>query len=378
MLDSLFDKGQRIARAFKPLPVVATIKVIEIYDSDKGARVYKFGKVGDSEMLLNLIRERYSRLLFKFVPIIKKVIDENPSNPEIRVFAAYALGEIAKLDIRYVLKEAIEPLAQHENSSSRATVGYFFAYLFISQEKIAKEIQNYLREVLSRWIYSGGWRLKWAAASICEQLGLFGNNEVKQLAKESLEKLASIDDIRVANSVIHALVSWSLKKQLLDSLNLIRKWCEQGSAGRNDQFNPHQVRCVVGIWAFGAIVIRNSELLGKNSVNDYVQPIELTKTVLEYRKTPDDLLPMMTTVAVRSFEYQMGNYFFIMLEKWADIAPDSNALQTLIPIWLRKIYANLPVNSLHRRHIENRIHNVWLKSKNPKLLAIAKSMQGNS
>jgi hypothetical protein len=379
LFDELYEQKEQINRLYMSLPTIPGLEVIEHFDADRSARVYKFKQPDGGQTLLNFVKERHSKLLYKFVTAIKKVVEQYPHTPEIRVLAAYALGEIARLDVDYVYESAIKPFADSKHDGIRATVGYFFAYLFVSPVQDGINLKKYLRNTLTQWTNSGNWHYKWSAASVCEQLGLFAEDAHDQtLAREALEKLAGTDDIRVANAVIHALVGWSLKKEFVVSLELINKWAEQGSAGRNDQFNPHQVRCIVGIWAFWAIVIRNSELLIKKITHESIHPLDIAETILKSRKTPKDLLPMITTVAIRSFEFQMGNYFFEGLEKWVGITQNNKEVQTLVPIWLRRIYANLPENSLHRRHMENRIANIWLKSKNSQMLAIAKAMQSNT
>ena len=375
LFDDAYNEDELFERLYEHPRTIPGLDLIEVYDDEKSAKVYQFKELGSGKMLIELVKKEHSKLAFRFVTALVEVIKSYTFSPEIRVRAAYALAEIAEIDVRYVYKTAIKKMAESQDDRIRATVSYFFAYLLINPDQSNSSIQNYLYGVITDWADSSRWNLQWSAASVCEQLGIFSETEQTQIfAQNTLKKLSSVDNIRVANSVIHALVGWSLKQKPFAPFILIREWVEEGSGGHRARFNPYQVRCVVGIWSFWALVIRNSELLSKSVKNDFVQPLDIAKIAEDNQGTDRDLLPIMVAVGTRSFEFKMGNHFFSQLEKWIDVLPDNASLQAIIPVLLRRIYATLPPQSLHQRHLENRIVNVWLKSKNSALRSAAKSM----
>lgn len=354
------------------------IDTSEQFDTKRIAKTIKFSNNNTAGEILALAKSEYSALLFSYIPILNEIAESHPNNWELRWRSAAALGQISELDVTYIYRTVINNWINHEKAYMRATVGYYYLYLLDPKNTLIVEAKDFLLKQLdwmstSKDFTESHWRYKWTTAAICEKIGLLENEDAARLSKQYLEKVAGINHLRVADSVVHALVEWSVKEKFPDAFGLIVNWVEGGSAGSLNEDDPYQIRCIVGLLAFRAVVEINYEFLNEGQdKQDVVFPVDVLKVIWENRLNGKNLWNGAVAIGIRYFEFknrnlQLGHYFFDMLESWTEIIPDKDFLVEFISAWLEDISHN----PRSKTHLQNRLKNVWAKSKNKTLYKIS-------
>jgi len=352
------------------------VKTNEIKDPTRRAIVIQFPSEKTAEKILTLLIQEYSPILFNFVSILDDVVRNNPRNWELRWRSAAALGQISELDVDHVYETVISNWMTDDKAYVRATVGYYFFYILDEDNAVSSETQDYLSAELKKLANPKKfnyklWERSWAAVATCEKIGLLKSSQINNIATSYLEGLAGINHLRVADSVIHALVEWSVKENFTQAMALLIAWIEGGSAGDRDEDNPFQVRCMVALLAFRAVVEVNYDLLDDDNKQDVVVPVEVLKVISQDQAGDVNLWQGMISIGVRYFDFRMGGFFFDMLESWTESISDKEFLIEFISSWLKEVFFNLR----SKTHLENRLKNVWAKSKNKTLQTIAKKTQ---
>lgn len=357
-----------------------SVKTMEVRDPDKHALVIKFPKDSTSGEILFLVMKNYASLLFSFIPVLNEIVQSSPENWELRWRSSVALGQISELDVDHILENVISKWVDDEKAYVRATVGYYYYYIFSLNKEdnpAFKEIWSYALKTFERWANPKNfddkyWRYKWTTAAICEKVGLLEDAAAETFAKQYIEKIAGINHIRVADSVIHALVEWSIKQKFQQVFKLLVSWVESGSAGDQDENSPYKIRCIVALVAFNAIIEVNYDLFNdKDNEQESISPVDVLRIVWENRFGEENYWNGMVSIGVRNFNFRMSHYFFDMLESWTEIISDKEFLADFISSWLKDIYFNVR----SKTYLENRLKNIWAKSKNKTLKSIAQLTQ---
>lgn len=355
------------------------VKTIEEFDSERLAVTIKFSLeegVSVGNVLTNIVKRDYIPELFDYMNILDEVVKTQPHSWEIRWRSAVGLGEISELDVREAFYRLINAWAQDERTYVRVTVGYYFYYILSEDSSLPEGAQKFLLEMLEKWAAPKGfkdsnWRYKWTVAAICEKIGHLKNNQAQGLATKYLEQVAGINHIRIADAVVHALVDWSIKEKFAQVFDLLVHWAESGSAGDGKEDNPFEIRCIVALIAFSVIVETHYEILSEeNNKQESIFPIDVLRHIWEKRNKKENLWNGIVSIGVRYFDFKMGHYFFEMIEKWTEIVKDTDFLTQFVSDWLKEIY-----NIKRPKHLENRLKNVWSKSKNKTLVSISKMTQ---
>ncbi len=198
-------------------------EIIVFKDSSYPARIF------------GLMREKYRSLFFELLPVLREIVERH-RYWEIRSRAAESIAEIGKIAFRRVRNDVLEPWAVSPRPYIRASAGYPLARLAEDDNCRASVIdllENYWTN--PRWHGQGeSWRYRWTAASTYKQLGFIQADWVEKAIFSGLKKLASFDDIRIADSVIHTLVVLSLQRELTSTLLTLKEWIEEGIAGSKD------------------------------------------------------------------------------------------------------------------------------------------------
>lgn len=372
----LIRNGDIEKKADAPLHHLA-VETIEVRDDTRRALIIQYPSEITAGEILTLLKQKYSSSLFNFLSIIDEIVKNNPNNWELRWRSAAALGQISELDVEHVYKTVINSWIADDKAYVRATVGYYFYYILDEDNIVSSDTRDYvlgeLKKLANPKVFKPKlWRYSWTAVATCEKIGLLKSNQVNNMASSYLEGLAGINHIRVADSVIHALVEWSVKENFAQALNLLITWVESASAGDLDDDNPYQIRCVIALLAFRAIVEVNYDLLNEeDNIQDMIVPVEVLKVIWDNQSESEDLWQGTIWIGVRYFEFRMGQYFFDMLESWMETTSDKEFLIEFVSSWLKEIFFNLR----SKTHLENRLKNVWAKSKNKTLRTIAQMVQ---
>lgn len=353
------------------------VDTIEVKDPDKRALIIKFPLENTAGEILELVMLKYSQILFDFLLIINEVVEKNPENWELRWRSAVALGQISEIDAERVFNKVVTHWAVDDKAYVRATVGYYYYYVLNKDSSASEETRSYITGEFERWAKPNNfkddlWKYKWTVAATCEKIGLLESEYTENLANKYLEQVAGINHVRVADSVIHALIDWSIKQKFPQAFKLLVHWAESGSAGDKNEDNPFEIRCIVALIAFSAVVEVNYDLLNnKDNKQDNIFPVDVLKSILEKQTKKENLWSGIVSIGVRYFDFKMGHYFFDMVENWAKIVPDKEFLIEFVSNWLKEIYFNLR----SKTRLENRLKNVWVKSKNKTLVSIAQLTQ---
>jgi len=350
------------------------VETVEVKDPDKHVLVIKYPKDSMSAEILSLVMQKYASLLFGFLPVLNDVVQSNPENWELRWRSAVALGRISELDTEHVLDNIISDWVDDEKAYVRATVGYYYYYLFsLSKENpsVFAEIWPHALKAFDRWARPDNfndkyWRYKWTSAAICEKVGLLEDGEAEKFAMQHIEKIAGIDHVRIADAVVHMLIEWSVKEKFPQVLDILIGWAESGSAGSQNDDNPYEIRCFVALFAFSGIIEINYDLLNDEEKQENITPVNVFKVIQDNQSNGVNLWNGLISIGIRYFEFGMGNYLFDMIEMWADSIKDETLFITFVSGWFAEIYFNIK----SRVHIENRMK-WWLKSSNKKLKSTA-------
>jgi len=369
----VFDDSEKrdIDKSFyKPIPIVVGLEISQDYDQSKLAKVYKYKDSATVRRLLDFVFDNYSNLILDYVTALHNLIITQ-RDVQIRRFAVFALCELSKVDFNHVVQNAIKPLAASSKDTCRVSVAYFYEYLFDSKENIKIEIRNRLIDLLDGWIKNSNWTFKWTAAAVCERLGLSQDEDIVSLSRKKLNILAGCDNMKVAGAVIHALTTWSLKRDSLYTLNIIKLWVDEGSAGKIDVLNEYEVRCVVGIWSFWRILAVNRYLLKSTDVEKNEKPNNL---VAIFRTSDGEVISLLTSIGIRSFEYGLGNEFLSNLASMLEY-DSSDEIQSLIVAWIKSVYQQLPSTKIYRKTISGMVKNYWANSKNIGIKSVSIQLQ---
>lgn len=352
------------------------IDVIEKFDKERLAVTIKFSDDEKVDRILKLIQERYSYLLFNFVPILKDIVETQPQNWELRWRTSIALGQISEIDTPYVYKNIVEQWAEDERAYVRVVVGYYFYYILSGAAFLPDGSRKYLLDNFERWASPKNfkdnlWKYKWTVAATAEKIGHLESDQAQTLANKYLEQVAGINHIRVADAVVHALVDWSIKQKFVDVFKLLVRWAESGSAGNSKEENPFEIRCIVALIGFSVITETHYEILSdENNKQENIYPVDVLRSIWEKRSKKENLWNGLISMGVRYFDFKMGNYFFEMIEGWTKLVTDADLLIQFVSDWLKEIYL-----IMRPKHLENRLKNVWSKSKNRTLVSIAQMTQ---
>ncbi len=356
------------------------VKTLEEFDSERLSVTIKFlleDGVSVGDIFTKVVKKDYVPELFNYATILSEIVETQPNNWEMRWRSAVGLGQISELDVRYVFNKLINVWAQDERAFVRATVGYYFYYILSGDAALPEGAQKFLLEMLEKWatpkdFKESKWKYKWTVAAICEKIAHLKNEQAQILANKYLELVAGINHVRVADSVVHALVDWSIKQKFPQVFRLLVSWAESGSAGDKDEDNPYEIRCIVALVAFSAIVEVNYDLLNdKDNQREFIFPVDVLRTIWENQSDKENFWLGMVSIGVRYFDFKMGHYFFDMLESWTEIVSDKEFLADFVSSWLKAIY----FDAHSKTHLENRLKNVWAKSKNKTLKSIAQLTQ---
>lgn len=105
-----------------------------------------------------------------------------------RAQAAIGIGELAKEDYEYYLKEYIRPWALSPNPALRFAVGW--SLFALSTEEKHKDNINSL---LTYWAKSDNWRFQWSAAATCSRVGLIDLDKTLDIIKILL--VSPVEDV---------------------------------------------------------------------------------------------------------------------------------------------------------------------------------------
>ncbi|MBK9781262.1 MAG: hypothetical protein IPP55_14605 [Anaerolineales bacterium] len=350
----------------------SSIDIVEKYDENKLAVTVKLADDESVDRILKIIQEKHSYLLFNFVPVLREVVETQPQNWDLRWRSAIALCHISEIDTPFVYKNIIEQWAKDARAYVRIGVGYYFYYILSGAAHIQEGSKKYLLDNLDKLaslknFNKDFWEYKWTVAAASEKIGLLEDEVAGSLANKYLEQVAGINHIRVADAVVHALVDWSIKQKFPHVFNILVRWAESGSAGDGKEDNPFEIRCIVALIAFGVITETHYEILSDgNKRQESIFPVDILKNIWGKRTKKENLWNGIITIGVRYFDFKMGNYFFEMIENWTEIVSDTDFLIQFVSDWLKEIHI-----IKHPKHLENRLKNVWSKSKNKKLVSIA-------
>ncbi len=357
------------------------VETHEEFDAERLSVTIKFklkDGVSVGDIFTKVVKKEYVPELFNYTSILSETVETQPNNWELRWRSAVGLGQISELDVRYVFNKLINVWAQDERAFVRATVGYYFYYILSGDANLPDGAQKFLLEMLEKWatpkdFKENNWKYKWTVAAICEKIAHLKNEQAQMLANKYLEQVAGINHVRVADSVVHALVDWSIKQKFPQVFKLLVRWIESGSAGDDKkEENPFEIRCIVALVAFSVIVETNYELINdEGNKQENIFPVDVLKGVWEKRTKKENLWNGVVSIGIRYFDFKLGHYFFEMIENWTKIAPDKEFLVEFVSSWLKEIYLN--VHS--KTHLENRLKNVWAKSSNKTLKSIAQLAQ---
>lgn len=365
------EKRELDRNFYKPNPVVVGLEIVQDYDQSKLAKIYKYKDPATVRRLLNFVFDNYSNLILDYVIALYNLIISH-RDVQIRRYAVFALCELSKVDFNHVVQNAIKPLATSSKDVCRVSVAYFYEYLFDSKESTNSEIRKRLIDILDGWIKNSNWTLKWTATAVCERLGLSQDKDVVSLSRKNIEILAGCDNMKVAGAVIHALVTWSLKKEPEYVFNIVNLWIDGGSAGKVDILNEYEIRCVVGIWTFWRILAVNRYLLRSSDVESNEKP---NNFVTLFWNSNGELAPLLSSVGIRSFEYGLGNEFLNNIASLLEY-DTSDEIQSLVIIWVKNVYQQLPSTKIYRKTISGMVKNYWANSKNIAIKNVSIQLQG--
>lgn len=344
------------------------------FSNDEPEEIIVFKDSSYPARIFGLMRDKYRSLFFELLPVLREIVERH-RYWEIRSRAALALAEIGKIAFRRVRTQVIDHWASNDRAYVRAAVGYPLARL-AEDSTTRLAVEHLLGEWCRFRVQGNSWRYHWTAASVYKQIGFIEADWVEDWIFNGLKKLAGIDDIRIADSVIHTLVVLSLQRPLANILVVLKEWIEEGIAGNKDNTEP-QTRCIVAILAF--MVISEIHIEVSKEEDNETEPDEalgraenLFNLVQQSEREKGDLWQLMVAVGVRSFEYRgLADEFFNLIVRWTEHCADEPQLQNTVRNLLAEVF--LIVRPRYRERILNRLNRWERQNKKEHLSQMAKS-----
>lgn len=305
--------------------------------------------------VFELLRRRYRTVLLDLLPVLKHVA-ERYNQKEIITRVAHAIAEIAKIAFHRAYAQVLEPWAGAEQIYMRDAASYSLTVL------AGDDIHRLaVKDVLDNWSspkWNGRfeiWRYRWTAASTYRQLGFIETSWADSWVFSGLERLAGFDDVRIADSVIHALTVLSIHKPVIDVLKLLGRWVSDSTAQKTPDLES-QARCIIAVLAFMTIAEIHQEIIDKDTNETSLQAENLLDIVNQNKADENDVWQLSVAVGVQALEYGIGDAFFDLIEQWSKQAAENVSLQNTVKNLIIEVFKQ--VGPLQKEFIFNRF-NLW-------------------